>query len=199
MDVNPGSETPIFHIAATKHSFKIGEREYNLADYPPQSVDHIIAKGLAGLYVNEVASYVSEAKKKAQDGGNPLTEADIAQIKAEQTAKQHNRLVKGDFSGIRGPRGSKVETLMAAYAVAEITARLRVANLSMPNKKDETVKFPDGSQLSRTQLIERMLAKKGDVFRIKAEKEMARLDDEAKRVSAKTDGGGIKGVEDLGF
>lgn len=187
-----------FHLATTSPHITYNGTDYDLGAYPPASIHHIILKGFQGLLGNEVASYVSEAKKKhKEEHGAEADEAQVNAWKAEFTTRAHDRLLKGDFTNVRGPRGTKLETLMTQYAVAEITARLKVANLSMPGKKGETVKFPDGSELSREALIERMLAKKGEVFKVRAQKEMDRLEDEAKRAAHRAGDGAVFGAEAL--
>lgn len=145
-----------------------GTHTIDPAALPTKSVQALIARGIAHYLGNEQASKVASAF----DGVEGVTDEQKSAKKAELQALAVKALVDGTI-GTRavGPRGSTVDTVMRALAKAEVIGILKHNKLSFPTG-DKKVKFPDGTELSGADLIDRRIAKHGERLRKEAEVKM---------------------------
>ena len=160
-------------MSDTSTTVKYGDFEVDLATLPQISVLAMFRRGLAHYLGNEQASKLTawaESHEK-EHGSKPADEARDA-AKASFQAAAMKALVDGSVgANVRGPRGSALETIMRGIAEKRVREILKQAGLSMPSG-DKAVKFPNGTELTRADLIDRQLARNGDAIRVEAEREL---------------------------
>jgi hypothetical protein len=156
----------------------------DLHSLPESSIHALIRRGMSHYFGNEVSTKVSAWKVARAEGalGAP-NDAEIAAAKADFTQAALEALLSGTVGqSIRGPRGSSVETEFNRLAEEQAKAILKSAGMVMPTK-DKTVRFGDGTELSRSDIIARVKAKFGAELRSKAEKNVADRDRAAQHTS----------------
>lgn len=139
---------------------KYGERELDFNKLPQASLVAMVRRGVSHYFGSEQASkVVAYFNPEHDDAANrPDTAEARAAKKAEFQAAAFDALVAGAVGvSVRGPSVDPIQTIINRLAKAEVKTILATFKLKWPNKADETVKLPDGSQVTGAQLIARRL------------------------------------------
>lgn len=156
---------------------------------PPASIDAMLSRGISHYLGNEQASRVSAFVEAEKVKGNTVGDAEKATAKADFVKAAVDKLLAGTVGqgSSRGPRGTTVDTVIRQLAEKEVRAVLKAAGITMPSG-EKVVEFSDGTKLTKAQLIDRRVAKRGDALRKEAEAEIKRLEREA------TKSGGVESL-----
>ena len=162
---------------------KYGEFTIVTAKLPEASVTALLRRGLAHFLGNEQASKVAaEFKDNAE-----ATQAEKDKFKAGCVTAALQALQDGTVgANTRGPRGTAIDTVIRGLAEKEVRDALKHLGVTMPSG-DKVVKFADGQELTRAQLIDRRVAKHGERLKKEAEVEMNRREREAAKVGSLDD------------
>lgn len=169
---------------------KFGDHIVDMASLPSESVVAMFRRGLAHYLGNEQASKLTGWKDDfAKEHGREPTDAEYSDRKAQYQADAVKLLAEGKVGGgVRGPRGSALETVMRKIAEGQIRAMLKQANLSFP-AGDKKLKFANGTELTGAELIARRIASHGDAIKAAAEKQIRETERQATK--AANDAGGL--------
>lgn len=150
--------------------------KFNTDTLPPVALEALLRRGASHYFGNEQASKVASW---AESQETPPTDEAKAAKKAEFQAAALKALLEGTVGTIvRGPRGTGVDSVVRQLAEKEVKDILKAQKLAMPTG-DKKIKFPDGSELGRADLIDRRIAKHGERLHKEAEAELKRRDREA--------------------
>lgn len=160
---------------------KYGDITIDAGKLPETSVAALMRRGLAHFLGNEQASKVA-SKFSDEPDATPETKA---KYKAECVEAAIAALHAGTIgANLRGPKATPVETMVRQLALREVSDILRQNKLAVPTG-DKTIEFPDGAggkvQLSRSDLIDRRVAKHGERLTKEAEAELRKRDREAQK------------------
>ena len=165
---------------------------------PLASIHALLSRGLAHYAGNE------QNAKVGPEFGDKVTAAGFANLKALRAAPGEHagllveieKFLNGKVAdavkalhdgtvgdGMRGPRGTALDTVIRAIASAEVKKTLANIGVTMPSG-DKKVKFTTGEELTASELIARRIAKHGD--RITKEAEAKMKADERKVSGIKT-------------
>jgi hypothetical protein len=183
----------------TGNTVAYGEYTIDISALPEKSRMALIRRGVAHYLGNEQASKVSGWKAGLVEAGTPPNDAEVAAFKLDCMNAAVKALIEGTIgSSIRGPRGSTADTVARQLAETEIRNILKHNGLTMPSG-DKTVKFGDGTELTRAQLIDRRLAGHGERLRKEAEAKIKADERKAAREVDAAKAAGGQGVEALGL
>lgn len=166
---------------------KYGDHTINTTKLPATSIDALLRRGISHFLGNEQASKVaawveSQNTERTKTGVDPVSDVEKATYKADCQKKAVEALVAGTV-GVHTPRGPKatpLDAIVRQLAEKEVKDILGHNKLKMP-KGDEAVSFPDGTKLTRVELIDRRIAKHGERLVKEAKAELARRDREAQK------------------
>jgi hypothetical protein len=104
--------------------------DYATASLPQATISAFISRGLKHYLGNETASKVSAAKAKAQEGGNSLSDEDVANLKAEYLSQAIQAMNAGTVGeSNRGPKLDPMEAEVARINKEEVVTKLRANGL----------------------------------------------------------------------
>lgn len=152
-----------------------GTHEIDFDSLPANSQAALAKRGLSHYMGNEQSAKVSAHFEDKPDA----TDEDKAAFKADCQKAAIEALKSGTIgSSSRGPKGTAAETIARQIAEKEIKDILGAAGLTFPTG-DKKVKFGDGSELTRAELLSRRMTKHGERLMADANKELARRAREA--------------------
>lgn len=141
-----------------------GAFEIDMDKLPQSSIDAMFRRGVSHYFGSEQASKVTAYfDPEHDDAANraPTVEAKTAK-KAEFQKAAFEALVAGTVGvSVRGPSVDPKSAVINRLAKAEVKAILATFKLKYPAKVDETVKLPNGDEVTGAQLIARRLDKDG--------------------------------------
>lgn len=177
-----------------------GDHTINTDNLPEKSIQALLSRGLAHFLGNEQAAKVSGwANGIKEKSGAAPSDDEVASAKAGYVAAALAALAAGTIgAGTRGPRGTATETVMRQIAEKEVRSILAQNHMALPSG-DKTVKFEDGTELTRADLLSRRLAKHGDRIRKEAEAEIKAAERKAAKATAEAKQAGGVGVDALGL
>lgn len=161
--------------ASVPTELSYGDHKIAIANLPQASLVALAQRGFTHILGNEVASKVTAQKKSFAEanGGAAMSEDDVAKMLADYRAEAFAKIAEGRL-GVRAagsPRGTALETIMRAVAVARLKTNFRKLNLKFPVKSTDTV-VVNGETLSRNDLIERHLKRFDEVIRAEAQRQL---------------------------
>lgn len=152
--------------------------EIDFAQLPEVSIRALLSRGLTHYLGSEQASKVKAHKDKyLEEHKVELGEDEVAAVKADFVAKAIDALRAGTI-GQRavGITIDPLEKAMEKIAKQEVLDILRANGIKVP-KKDEAVKFANGTEKTMDEMVAGRLAKNGEAIEKAAKKVLA----EAKR------------------
>lgn len=141
---------------------KYGETELDFNTLPAASLVAMLRRGVSHFLGSEQASKVTGLFKPDAEGNIkadvPDTEENRAKALAEFRASAIESLKAGTVGvSVRGPSVDPISAIINRLAKAEIKTILATQKLKWPAKAEDTVKLPDGSEITGAQLVARRL------------------------------------------
>lgn len=156
-------------------TLKIAGRDVNLGEVPASSLLALVARGATHYFGNEQASKVSarKAKFKEENDGVEMADDEVEALKSQLVAEAFDRLMAG-FMGQRavGVSIDPLEKAMRKIAKDQVLTILRANNIKPP-KKDEAVKFADGTEKTLDAMVDTRLENHGEAIEKEARKAIA--------------------------
>lgn len=154
---------------------------FNTDTLPAVALEALMRRGASHYFGNECASKVTAwVEAEIKEGRTPSQEAKDAK-KEELQALALKALLDGTVgTSVRAPRGNGVDSVVRQIAEKEVRDILKAQKLAMPSG-EKKIKFPDGTELGRVELVDRRIAKHGDRLHKEAETELKRRDREAQK------------------
>lgn len=209
-----------------------GTRKVSAATLPPVSIRALLGRGLGHFMTSEQASKVNSKREKVAEeikkanpnravtkadmrpGGWLRIECDKAYPKAESDAdllafqgEAWDALIAGTIGmGSRGPKITPIEACIREVAAGRVIARLKVMKMISEGATTvpKEVTFPDGSVLSRADLIKRQIDRDPEGVEKEAQTLLRQREREAARAmeKAKAEAGSVPsgaGAEAMGL
>ena len=132
----------------------------DIAALPPNSLLALVRRGYSHLMGSEQASKVTAYFDPEHDdvANRPDSAEARAAKKAEFQAIAHAAVLAGTIgASVRGPSVDPITTIINRLAKAEIKTILGNQKLKYPAKAEDTIKLPDGSEVTSAQLVARRL------------------------------------------
>lgn len=170
--------------------------EIDFGALPETSVRALLSRGLTHFLGSEQASKVKAHKDKyLEEHKVELSDDEVSVVKADFVAKAIEALRLGTI-GQRavGITIDPLEKAMEKIAKAQVLDILRANGIKTP-KKDEAVKFANGTEKTLDEMIEGRLAKNGEAIEKEAKKVLA----DAKRKAEALKVADASDSEALGF
>lgn len=165
-------------------AIKYGNHEFAIASLPEASTLALLQRGLTHYLGNEQASKLaswvkgeSQANSEDRDVCRAWKEANPEAVKAkndELVAEAVKAVLEGKI-GFREPGAAKatpLDAMIARIAKAEVLTILTSAGIKAP-KKDEKVKFANGTEKSLAEMIATRIEKEGERITAEAKKAIA--------------------------
>ena len=139
----------------------------DITKLPPASLHRLASYGFAH-YLGNQAQSKKVAWKDKEENANATDEQIAAKLKEIQTS-MFNAVISGEMGvhATRGPSVDPEEAEVERLAKAEVIATLKANNIKVP-KKDEAVKFANGTEKTMDQMVETRIEKHGDRLRTEA-------------------------------
>lgn len=181
----------MFQLNAETGSVEVNGKTLDLTALPGKSISALLSRGLTHYFGSEQASRVKTWKDKVlEDTKVEATEDEIVAFQGQRFQIALDNLMAGTIGqravGITIDPLEKVKEQIARQQVADI---LRTNGIKVP-KKDEAVKFADGTEKTMEAMIATRLANNNDAIEKQAKKQLA---DRAKEKAAAE--AAAKGVE----
>lgn len=130
----------------------------DLEKLPQKSVIALARRGLSHLLGSEQASKVTAYFDPEHDEAEARKSEDKNAKKLDFQKAAFQALLDGTIgASVRGPSVDPISAIINRLAKAEVKAILANFKLKWPAKAEDTVKLPDGSQVTGAQLIARRL------------------------------------------
>lgn len=178
---------------------KYGDHTADFNTLPQASLVAMLRRGFGHFMGSEQASKVTEYFKP--DNADETTLADTpenrAKMKADCQAKAMQALLEGKVGvSTRGPAVDPITKIIRRLATAEAKEKISAAKLAWPKKAEDVIEFPDGRKLTATQLVDKLIAKKGTEYKRDAEKIAAEQARKAKKLAETAAAEGFEGLFD---